>query len=83
MQESPLFQKVKSSTLASLLINTTRVRLAAEQILLTPGKHNDRIYVVLSGRLRAQLYTDDAKPIALFGVGECVGTASNRILWGR
>lgn len=76
LQESPLFQKVKSSTLASLLTNTTRVRLAAGQILLTPGQHNNRIYIVLSGRLRAQLSADDANPIALFGIGECVGEMS-------
>jgi diguanylate cyclase (GGDEF)-like protein len=67
---------VKSSTLASLLTNTTRVRLTAGQILLTPGQHNDRIYVVLSGRLRAQLNADDADPLALFGIGECVGELS-------
>jgi diguanylate cyclase (GGDEF)-like protein len=59
-----------------MLMNTTRVRLAADQILLTPGQHNDRIYVVLSGRLRAQLNADDAKPLALFGAGECVGEMS-------
>jgi diguanylate cyclase (GGDEF)-like protein len=76
LQESPLFQKVKSSTLVTLLANTTQVRLAAEQILLTPGQHNDRIYVVLSGRLRAQLNADDTKPLALFGIGECVGEMS-------
>ena len=76
MQESPLFQKVKSSTLSSLLTNTTQLRLAAGQILLTPGQHNDRIYVVLSGRLRAQLNADDSKPLALIGMGECVGEMS-------
>lgn len=76
LQESPLFQKVKSSTLATLLANTTQVRLAPDQILLSPGQHNDHIYVVLSGRLRAQLKADDAKPIALFGAGECVGEMS-------
>ena len=76
MQESPLFQKVKSSTLATLLANSTRVKIAAEQILLTPGQHNDRIYVVLSGRLRAQLNVDDARPLALFGISECVGEMS-------
>lgn len=59
-----------------MLLNTTRVRIAAEQILLTPGQHNDRIYVVLSGRLRAQLNADDTKPLALFGIGECVGEMS-------
>jgi diguanylate cyclase (GGDEF)-like protein len=76
LQESPLFQKVKSNTLVTLLENTTQVRLEAEQVLLTPGRHNDHIYVVLSGRLRAQLNADDAKPLALFGIGECVGEMS-------
>jgi diguanylate cyclase (GGDEF)-like protein len=76
LQESPLFQKVKSSTLITLLANTTRIKLAAEQILLAPGQHNNRIYVVLSGRLCAQLNEDDTKPLALFGAGECVGEMS-------
>jgi diguanylate cyclase (GGDEF)-like protein len=67
---------VNYSTLDSMLANTTQVRLAAEQILLTPGQHNNSIYIVLSGRLRAQLNADDAKPLALFDVGECVGEMS-------
>ncbi len=67
---------MKESTLVTLLANTNRVRLAAEHILLTPKQRNDRIYVVLSGRLRAQLNMDDAKPLALFGIGECVGEMS-------
>jgi len=76
LQESPLFQKVKNSTLATLLSNSTRIKLNAEQILLTPGQPNDHIYVVLSGRLRAQLNMDDATPLALFGAGECAGEMS-------
>jgi diguanylate cyclase (GGDEF)-like protein len=76
LQESPLFHKVKNSTLATLLMNTTQVKLAAGQILLTPGQKNDRIYIVLSGRLRAQLNLDDTKPLALLGIGECAGEVS-------
>jgi diguanylate cyclase (GGDEF)-like protein len=76
LQESPLFQKVKSSTLAALLANTTQVRLTAGQILLTPKQHNNRIYVVLSGRMHAQLNLEDTTPLALFGRGECVGEMS-------
>jgi diguanylate cyclase (GGDEF)-like protein len=76
LQESPLFNKVHSSILASLLMKTSRVVLAAEQILLTPGQQNDRLYIVLSGRLRAQINLYDTKPLALFGMGECVGEMS-------
>lgn len=76
LQESPLFKKVRSSTLASLLMKTTRITLVPEQILMTPGQQNDHIYIVLSGRLRAQINVYDTKPIALFGMGECVGEMS-------
>lgn len=76
LQESPLFIKVRSSLLAAMLMKTTRIRLVAEQILLIPGRENSRIYIVLSGRLRAQLNVDDSKPIALFGLSECVGEMS-------
>lgn len=76
LQESPLFMKVKSSALAAMLMKATRIRLVAEQILMTPGLENDRIYIVLSGRLRAQFTLDDTKPLALFGISECVGEMS-------
>jgi len=76
LQESPLFMRVKSSLLASLLMNTTRIKLVAEQILMTPGQQNDHIYIVLSGRLKAQINVYDTKPLALFGMGECVGEMS-------
>ncbi len=76
-QESPLFSRVKSSTLAAHLGNASRTPLAPGQILLVPGQENDRIYIVLSGRLRAQLNLDETMtPIALFGLGECVGEMS-------
>lgn len=76
LQESPLFMKVRSSLLAAMLMKATRIKLVAEQILLTPGQENSRIYIVLSGRLRAQLNIDDTRPLALFGLSECVGEMS-------
>lgn len=76
LQGSPLFKKVKSSLLASLLMKTTQIRLVAEQILMIPGQQNDRIYIVLSGRLRVQITEYDPKPLALLGMGECVGEMS-------
>lgn len=76
LQESPLFRKVKSSLLAAMLMKARRVKLVPEQILLTPGKINEEVYIVLSGRLRAQINVDDTRPIALFGLAECVGEMS-------
>ena len=76
LQGSPLFQKVKSSTIASMLMKTTRVKLEAGEILLTPGQRNEHLYLVLSGRMRAQINADDTKPLALFGIGESVGEMS-------
>jgi diguanylate cyclase (GGDEF)-like protein len=76
LQESPLFRKVKSSLLASMLLQTTRVKLVAEQILMVPEQQNDHIYIVLSGRLRAQTDMFDTRPLVLFGMGECMGEMS-------
>jgi diguanylate cyclase (GGDEF)-like protein len=76
LQESPLFKKVRSSLLASMLMKTSRAKLAPEQILLAPGKVNDYVYIVLTGRLRAQVNVDDTRPLALFGQSECVGEMS-------
>jgi diguanylate cyclase (GGDEF)-like protein len=76
LEESPLFQKVKNSALATMVTKSTQVSIAAGEILLMPGQLNDHIYVVLSGRMRAQLNMDDTQPLALFGVGECVGEMS-------
>lgn len=59
-----------------MLMNTTRRKLLAGEILLTPGQRNDRLYVVLSGRMRAQINVEDTKPLALFGTGESVGEMS-------
>lgn len=59
-----------------MLMNTTRRKLAAGEILLTPGQRNDRLYVVLSGRMSAQINAEDTKPLALFGTGESVGEMS-------
>lgn len=76
LQDSPLFKRVQSSLLASLLMKAERVKLGPEQILLTPGKTNDRVYIILSGRVRVQINLDDTRPIALFGTSECVGEMS-------
>jgi diguanylate cyclase (GGDEF)-like protein len=76
LQGSPLFKKMKSSLLASLLMKTSRVMLAPEQILIAPGQQNDHIYIILSGRLRVQITVHDTHPIALLGMSECVGEMS-------
>ncbi len=74
--ESQLFNRVKNSILLPHLDKSLQVKLKAGDVLLLPGQENDRLYIVLSGRLRAQLNLDDTVPLALFGLGECVGEMS-------
>jgi diguanylate cyclase (GGDEF)-like protein len=76
LQESDLFKKVKSSLLASLVMSATQIRLVAEQILISSEQQNDSVYIILSGRLKALIHLHDPKPVALFGIGECVGEMS-------
>ncbi len=75
-EESQLFNRVKSSLLLPHLGNADQIKLAAGDVLLRPERENNSLYIVLSGRLRAQLNLDDPTPLALFGLGECVGEMS-------
>lgn len=74
--ESPLFQGVQRDVLSRHLSMVNCLNLAKGDVLLTPGQHNDLIYVILSGRLSVHLGKPEQAPIALFGQGECVGEIS-------
>lgn len=50
--------------------------LADGDLLIEPGPHNGRMYIVLDGRLSVHLETLDQDPVATLGAGECVGELS-------
>ena len=51
-------------------------QLAHGELLIAPGPHDGRMYVVLEGRLLVHLETLDEDPVAGIGAGDCVGELS-------
>jgi len=77
IQNSKLFQGVPAEVLEPLFSKARRVILKQGSILLAPGKINENVYVILSGRMSVQVTPSSSeKPLAIISRGECVGEMS-------
>jgi diguanylate cyclase (GGDEF)-like protein len=76
LRTTPLFRGVLGDLLVKHLRGSVLKQLPSGQVLLVPGQTNDTIYILLSGRLNIQSKITAAEPIAILGVGECVGEMS-------
>ncbi len=76
LKNVPLFAGVAYEHLTRQLGNSSQLSLAAGQVLMSPGENNEKVFVILSGRLRAYLGSLNKEPIAIFGTGESVGEMS-------
>jgi sigma-B regulation protein RsbU (phosphoserine phosphatase) len=70
-----LFHDAGSAELEAMLAGCPVLDFAAEQVLLHPGEHNSRLYIVLAGELAVKLDPDDPAPVAIHP-GDCVGEMS-------
>jgi diguanylate cyclase (GGDEF)-like protein len=71
-----LFAEVDVSTIKPLLDHCERRILERNEILITAGEHNHRLYLIVSGRLRVHLHDVDSPSVALLEAGESVGEIS-------
>ena len=71
-----LFRGVDAEPIAHLLPQCGRIDVAQGQVLLSPERENDCVYVVLSGRLAVHLGALDAPKIADLVPGSCAGEMS-------
>ena len=71
-----LFRGVRPDDVQSLLQECERCDLVQGELLLTPGKNNQNVYVVLSGELHVHVGSTDSPVLATVDVGECVGEMS-------
>lgn len=71
-----LLRDVDAITLQQLLTGCTFRDLAPEQILLTPGRANRHVYIIMSGSVRVHLDDLGSHPYIELSVGECVGELS-------
>jgi diguanylate cyclase (GGDEF)-like protein len=71
-----LFRDVDPDAVADLLPRCGRMDVAEGQVLLTPERPNECVYVVLSGRLEVRIGALDAPKIADLTIGSCAGEMS-------
>jgi len=71
-----LFQGVCAEDVQELLQRCDRRDLKQGEVLLSPGSHNEHVYIVLSGSLNVHVGAPDTPPLATMDVGACVGEMS-------
>lgn len=76
LAELPLFEGEVPEQLEWLIPMCFMRQLASGQVLLDPGKFDDRMYVVLQGQLQVQLDDAGSQVLALVGAGQWVGEMS-------
>ena len=76
MAHVSLLQDVDTITLRQLLTSCSFRDLAPAEILLTPGRANHHVFVVMSGSVRVHLDGLGGPPYVELATGECVGELS-------
>ncbi|MGH8435219.1 MAG: GGDEF domain-containing protein [Pseudomonas sp.] len=71
-----LFQNVAASSLLLLLKEFHACELEADEILLSPFKRNQHLYLLLEGQLKVYLGSLDNQAVSTLKAGECVGEIS-------
>lgn len=71
-----LFHGVCPDDVQTLLQECDRRDLSAGDLLLSPGKKNEYVYVVLSGELNVHVGSTDSPILATMEVGACAGEMS-------
>ena len=71
-----LFHGVRPDDVQQLLQACDRCDLETGELLLSPGKKNENVYVVLSGELDVHVGSTDSPALATMEVGACVGEMS-------
>lgn len=77
---SSLFRDVPAPLVSTVAARSQTRALAAREMLLKAGTNNDRLYIVMAGRVSVRM-ADSDEPHVRLGPGECVGEIS--ILDGR
>ncbi len=71
-----LFRGVSPEDVADMLTRCGRRDLATGEVLLSPGVHNDYVYIVLSGSLSVHVGSPEYPEVATMETGACVGEMS-------
>ncbi len=72
----PLFRGVDTNVVAPLLRNCETASIEAGEPLIEAGRPNEKLYILLEGRLSVRLKSPDSQPLAYVEPGETVGELS-------
>ena len=76
LETTPLFLGVARDLLFDKLSQSKLRTLKSGEVLLIPGHSNNKIYIILTGRLNIQSKLSSIEPLAVLGEGESVGEMS-------
>lgn len=76
LSELQLFKGVGLESVEHLLEDCLILELAKGEALLSPDQPNDKVYLILSGRLGVHIDGSNRPPLVLLDAGECVGEMS-------
>lgn len=71
-----LFRDVELTSVRQFVARCNGEYFAPGEIILSPEKENNQMYVVLFGSVGVHLDSADSNPLVLLGAGECVGEMS-------
>ncbi len=76
LQSIDLFRNVDPDDISELLMQCERIDVAKGEVLLSPDRPNDSLYIVLSGQLQVHRHSLGSNKIADLPVGTCAGEMS-------
>jgi len=76
LQSIAIFRDVEPDTVADLLPRCGRIDVEKGDVLLSPERENQCVYIVLSGHLEVHLGAPDAPKLADLNPGSCAGEMS-------
>lgn len=71
-----LFQYVAPESISAYLEKCPEKKLQIGEVLLSPQKRNEHIYILITGELAVHLDSLDSPPLTIIETGECVGEIS-------
>ena len=71
-----LFHGVDPDDVQDILLRCERRDIESGELLLSPGVHNEHVFIVLSGMLQVYVGSPETDAIATIDVGACVGEMS-------
>jgi diguanylate cyclase (GGDEF)-like protein len=76
LERITLFRYVTPESLEGIIDSCSFLSLEAGKALLTPGRHNTFLYILLSGKLSVHLDEAYSDPVAFFSPGDVAGELS-------